>query len=119
MRREKMQSLAVPVVDISKLGVADADGVLQHRCKHRLKVAGGAADDLQHLRCRSLLLQRFGELPRALLLRLEQPHVLDGDDRLIGEGRHQLDLLFGKWIHLIAGEPEHADRRSAAQERHG
>ena len=27
---------------------------------------------------------------------LEQPHVLDRDDRLIGEGFEQLDLLFGE-----------------------
>jgi len=24
---------------------------------------------------------------------IEQPHVLDRDHRLVGEGRHQLDLL--------------------------
>jgi hypothetical protein len=28
-----------------------------------------------------------------MLLRLEQPRVLDGDHRLIGEGLDQLDLL--------------------------
>ena len=27
---------------------------------------------------------------------LEQPHVLDGDDRLVGEGLEQLDLLVGE-----------------------
>ena len=55
--------------------------------KDRLKIAGRAADNLQHLGCSRLLLQRFGEFARALLLRLEQSRVLDGDDRLIGEGR--------------------------------
>ena len=42
MRRKKVQGLAVPAVDISKRGVADADGILQHGRKHRLKIAGGA-----------------------------------------------------------------------------
>ena len=45
----------------------------------------------------------FGQLPRALLLRLEQPHVLDGDHRLVGEGLDQLDLLVGKWPHRFRG----------------
>ena len=58
------------------------------------------------------------EFPRALLLRLEQPHVLDCYYRLISEGRHQLDVLFGKRVHLIAGEREDADRLSVTQERH-
>jgi DNA-binding transcriptional regulator YiaG len=35
-----VQSLAVPAIDIAKRGVADTDGILQHSCKHGLKVAG-------------------------------------------------------------------------------
>ena len=57
MRRDEVQGIAIPAIDISKLGVADADGFLQHGCKHRLKIAGRAADDLEHLRRRCLLLQ--------------------------------------------------------------
>ena len=81
-----MQALAIQAVDISKLGVADADGFLQHGCEHRLKIAGRAADNLEHFRRGSLLFQRFAQLPRALLLRLEQARVLDRDDRLVSEG---------------------------------
>ena len=55
---------------------------------------------------------------RALLLRLEQPRVLDGDHRLVGEGGDQLDLLIGKRAHLIAAERKGADCRPIAQERH-
>ena len=33
---------------------------------------------------------------------LEQPHVLDGDDRLVGEGFEQLDLRWGEGAHLDA-----------------
>ena len=56
MRRNVVQNFTVPALDISKLGVADADCVLQHSCKHRLKIAGRAADNLKHLRRSSLLL---------------------------------------------------------------
>jgi len=54
--------------------------------KHRLRVVKRVADDTQNLGGRGLLLQRFGKLTRALLLGFKQPHVLDGDHRLIGEG---------------------------------
>ena len=38
----------------------------------------------------------------ALLHLVEQPHVLDCDYRLVGEGGYQLDLLFGEWLNLRA-----------------
>ena len=34
---------------------------------------------------------------------LEQPHVLDGDDRLVGEGLRQLDLPVGETGGLLVG----------------
>ena len=45
--------------------------------------------------------EQFGELPRALLLRFEQPHILDRDHRLVGKGGHQLDLLVGERPHGV------------------
>ena len=60
---------------------------------------GELRDDLQHLGGRGLLLQRLGQLARARLHLVEQPHVLDRDHRLVGEGRDQLDLLVGEWPH--------------------
>ena len=38
------------LMDISTLGVANADGVFQHTCKYRQQIAWRAADDLQYLR---------------------------------------------------------------------
>ena len=35
-----VQDVAVPAVDISELGVADADRVLQHCREHRFEIAG-------------------------------------------------------------------------------
>src|SRR5262249_39741294 len=40
---------------------------------------------------RSLILERLLQLPRPGLLCLEQPRVLDEDDRLVGKGLEQLD----------------------------
>ena len=58
------------------------------RVENSLQVKGGAADDLKHIGSGGLLLQRFGKFSRALLLRLEQPHVFNGDHGLVGEGGH-------------------------------
>jgi hypothetical protein len=55
--------------------------IRQHGLKHRLQLPRRPRYDLQHLRRRRLLLQRLGELARALLLCLKQPHVLDSDHR--------------------------------------
>jgi hypothetical protein len=45
-----------------------------------------------------LLGKRIGELPVSYLQLGEQPHVLDGDDRLVGKRRDQLNLLIGERI---------------------
>jgi len=47
------------------------------------------------------VLQGLPEGRVALLQLMEQPHVLDGDDRLVGERLDELDLPFakGEWLH--------------------
>ena len=106
MRGKQTQAFAVLALDISKLGVADADGVLQHGCKHWLKIARRTGNDLQHIRRSRLLLQRLGQVIGALAQLIQQAGVLDGDHSLIGEGRHELYLLFSKWVCLNAHERE-------------
>ena len=60
-------------------------GALDDGVEHRLHIRGRAADDAEHLgRCR-LMLQRLAQFCVALAEFFEQPHVFDGDDRLIGE----------------------------------
>ena len=78
----------------------------------------GAADDLENVGGRGLLLQRFGQLARALLLGVEQARVLDRDHRLVGESCDQLDVLIGERPHYVPAQNDHADRTSLAQEGH-
>ena len=67
---------------------------------------------LQHIgRCR-LLLQRLPQL-------VEQPRVLDGDNRLRGEVLHQSDLLIGKRPDLLAVDDDGADQPVLVEHRHG
>ena len=52
------------------------------------------------------MLQGLAQFRVALLEFLEQPHVLDGDDSLVGEGFEESDLFFGEGTDLRAGEYE-------------
>ena len=49
------------------------------RIEHRLEIEGRAADDLEDVGGRGLLLQRLPQFG-------QQPRILDRDSRLIGEG---------------------------------
>ena len=110
MRRHEVQGIAIPAMDISKLGVADADGILQYGCKHRLKIAGRAADNLEHLRRGSLLLQRLGEVGGPLAQFVEQPRILDGDDSLGSEIRNEEYLFVSKGTDFLAKQSEYTDQ---------
>ena len=65
--------------------LADVDRRLDQRIEDSRQIERRAADDLEHIRCRRLLLQRLAKFGGARLHVLEQADVLDGDDSLIGE----------------------------------
>jgi hypothetical protein len=58
------------------------------------------------------------KLGRALAHLLEQPHRLDRNHRLVGEGRDQLDLPCAERARHVARKRDHSDRRAFAQQRH-
>ena len=69
--------------------------IFGHNIEHRLNIRRRTGDNAQDFTRRCLLLQRFLQF-------LEQPHVLDGDHGLVGEGFKQLDLRRGEGAHLDA-----------------
>ena len=62
MGRNETQRVVVPTIDTAKLGVANADRILKHCCKHGMQIAGGAVYDLEDLKSGSLLLYRLVSL---------------------------------------------------------
>src|SRR5712692_7376564 len=76
--------------------IAEPHSVADNRVENRLHVRGRAADDLQDFAGRRLLLEGFGERFVAFLQFLEQPHVLDRDNGLVGKGLEHGNLPFGK-----------------------
>ena len=65
-----------------------------------------------------LVLARLLELPALVLDFVEQADIGDGDHRLVGKGRDQVDLLLRERLDLRSGQQHGADRRSRAQQRH-
>ena len=88
-------------------------------CKDRLKIAGRTADNLKHLRGCRLLLQRFGEVGGALLLGFEQPHVLDGNSGLVGEGFEKSNVRLLERSYFGPADQDSTERATFANERHG
>src|SRR5262245_9483154 len=99
-----------------ELGLTDAPGISQNRSENLGELAGGAADDLEHLGHCRLLLQRLGQLARARLHLVEQTHVLDRDHRLVGEGGDKVNLLLGEWPHRLALQDNDPDWISFPQQ---
>ena len=62
------------------------------------------------------LTNRLREFAGPRLHLVEQPHVLDRNHRLVGEGGDQLDLLVGERPHRLALQDDDSDRRSFAQQ---
>src|SRR5262249_16358044 len=89
--------------------LAQSDSRLCQRIEHRLQVKSGAADNLEHVGGRGLLLQRLAQL-------VEQARVLDRDRRLISEGLEQRDLLVGKRINFGTAKLNCSDRQPLAKQ---
>ena len=86
-------SVAIDVVE-DQLGVAE-DGV-----ERRAQLVAHVGEELR------LVLARLRELAALVLDFVEQPHVLDRDHRLVGEGLQQIDHLGGK----SPGDFRHTER---------
>src|SRR5215831_2683650 len=95
--------------------LAQARRCLQDGINYWLQLVGRARNDVEHVTDRSLIVERFLDLARARLHLVEQPHVLNGDDRLVGEGGDEVNLLVGERAHVEADQNERADRDALAQ----
>src|SRR5262249_42540811 len=95
----------------SQVPLAPPCGRLPAGIEKRLKIEGGAADDLEHVGSGGLLLQRFAQLG-------EEAGILDGDDGLAGEIRDQFNLLVREGANLKAVDADDAHQRVLLEHRH-
>src|SRR5262245_25158594 len=91
------------------VGAAQPDRTRHNCIEHGLHGDLGTTDHPQDLTGGGLLLQCLCQLTIAGLQLLEQPHVLDGDDGLVGKGLEQGNLPLREEAHLGAAEVDRAD----------
>src|SRR5262249_29411825 len=93
------------------VGATKAASRFNERLQHRFKIEGRAADDLQHIGGRGLLLEGLAEF-------VEQPGVLDRDDGLIREGLDHRELLGGEGSNLRTPHRNRTHEDTFATHRH-
>src|SRR6516165_8268459 len=91
--------------------LAKSNSHLCQRIKHHLQIEIGAADHLKHISDGGLLLQRLPQL-------VEQPGILDGDDRLGGETLDQLDLFLCEGTNLLTIDRDQSDQLIVLKHRY-
>jgi hypothetical protein len=101
--------LLVVFVNCPTVRAAQLDRMGDDSCQHGFKVERGA-DRLTNFAQRSQLTDRLHELARPCFQFLEQPHVLDRDYRLVGEGFKQLDLRRRERLHLVATSGQYPNK---------
>src|SRR6185312_2380164 len=101
--RDRTELSPVEELQASVSDPAKAVRFLQDRIEHGREIARRRIDDLQHLGSRGLPRERLARL-------LQEPRVLDGNDRLGSEVLHERDLLIGERPHLLAVHTESAEQ---------
>src|SRR4030095_977795 len=113
------QLISLPESQRHIINPTNPSSALDDRIQDRLHVCGRAADNAEHLGCCRLMLQGLAQYCIALLNLLEQSHVFDGDNGLVGEGFEKGDLFVGERTNLRAADGNSPNRETLAQQRHG
>ena len=94
-------------------------GALNDGVEDRLYVGGRAADDTEDFGGGCLMLQGLTQFCVALLDLFEQAYIFDSDDRLVGEGFDERNLLVGERINFQVVESLSLRSQPLAHKRDG
>ena len=83
--------------DDGVIGVANFAGAIDDRLENRCDVGGRGCDHPEDIAAAGLIDQRFGEFAGLGLNLVEQSHVRNSNDGLIGKCLDRLDLPRGEW----------------------
>ena len=105
IRRDNPKKIAIELTNCDVSCTAEPRRILCNRIQHRLNIGRRAGDDTRISLVAVCCSKRFLEF-------LEQPHVLDGDHGLVGEGFKKLDLRRGEGANLDATRVKGSDEFS-------
>src|SRR5688572_61442 len=108
--RSRNHSVAVLKSQHHVINPANPRGALDDGVEDRLHVRRRAADYAQYLGGRGLMLQRLAQFSIAIPQFLKQPHVLDSDHGLVGEGFKKRNLFFRERLDYCATNDDDTDR---------
>src|SRR5215471_20696253 len=108
---DEEKPIVFPSEDLGIRRLAEPSRALRHGIEYRLDFRRRARDHLQDVAGSRLLLQ-------CLLCLVEQPHVLDRDDRLISEGLEQLDFAFVIGLHMTSRDSDRPNHRVLSSHGH-
>ena len=98
------------------ISIAKLAGTLDNGLENRPDIGRRGCDHAEDVAAAGLISQRLREIARLGLHLVEQPHILDGDHGLVGEGRDQFDLLVGEGLDRLACQEQHPDRLPQAKQ---
>src|SRR5262249_20533718 len=98
-------------------GAAELESTRRDDVEYWLGIRMGAADSAQHVASCCLPGKGLRQLLITRLQLREQPHILDGDHSLIGEGLDELYLPVSERAHLSAPYRDQSDRLGAVEQR--
>ena len=104
--------------DECHFSLAQPRGGFDKGVQYGLQIKRRTANDLEHVRGRRLLLQRFGEIVRTLPQFPEQSCILDRDHRLLRKVAEQFDLLVRERTNFLAIDGHRADHLVIPQHGH-
>src|SRR5215831_17544077 len=116
---DQVQSITVPSIDISKLRLANTNRLFQRGLEYWFQFALRTRYDAQNVRCCCLLLQGRAQVSRALAQFIQQPRVLDGDNRLRGKARQQGNMFLLERPDLGSANHDGAKRSALLDQRYG
>src|SRR5882724_10289975 len=114
---DRMNQLTVESVNSAVGRSAKTHRILHDGLEDWLGVRVGRADRSENLRGGSLPAERFGQFSITRLQLLEEAHILDGNDRLVGEGLEHLNLLGRKGPNDVPRQADDPDRLLPVQQR--
>src|SRR5262245_6725478 len=120
IRRPKQELFRLLVVFVNRppVGAAQLDRMGNDSRQHGFEVERGAYRLTNFAQC-SQLTYRLHQLPRPCFEFLEQPHVFNRNDRLVGEGLEQGNLLLIERTNFRAANHNDADWNTLSKQRSG